>query len=638
LIGQTLNNRYTVTAQLGRGAMGTVYRAQDAQAGLEVALKVLAADLTFDPEMIERFRREGQALKQLRHPNIVSLVDTFQHEGRQVIVMEYVPGGSLFQLVRQGPLAVERARRMALELCDALTRAHHLNIIHRDLKPENILIAEDGTPKLTDFGVARLVGEGSRLTGTGTQVGTPFYMSPEAWQGQHLDAQADIWSLGIVLYEMLAGQVPFGGETMVAVMNRVLNAPLPDLKLLRPDVPPAMVKIIRKMLTRDKAKRYQTMRQVAVDLEQAAGSTSAAPSTLMATPAPTELKPAPPTVKVASAGAAPRAGGIPKWVWGVAVVGLLIIVSVAAIGLGGLSGVLRATHPQSTSAPPTDTASPPAQTPKPNTHTQSASAPPAGTSSGSRPPAASAPGEKWTSPGDGMLLLFVPAGEFVMGSTEADKMAGGDEKPAHMVYLDAFWIDRTEVTNAMYAQCVQARKCSDPPDKRSATRSRYYDNPQYANYPVIYVSWSDANTYCRWAGRRLPTEAEWEMAARGFSTRPAEARIYPWGNQSPDRILLNFNRNVQDSTAVGSYAGDASPYGALDMAGNVAEWVADWYSATYYAGSPARNPTGPGSGQYRVLRGGTWDSTAGSVRVAYRSRLLPEDRYMQDGFRCAASP
>ena len=270
MLDSVLNNRYRITAQLGVGAMGEVYRATDMQTGQEIALKVLARHLTFDPDMLERFRREGEALRQLSHPNIVRIVDTFQYGSQQVIALEYVGGGSLQQLIRKGPLPIEQACRIALELCDALTRAHHLKIIHRDIKPENVLLTSDGTPKLTDFGVARLVSEGTRLTGTGTQVGTPFYMSPEAWQGQRLDGQADIWSLGVLIYEMVSGQVPFGGDTLVAVMNKVLTAPLPDLKPLRPDVPPDLVKIVRKMLARDKAKRYQTIREVALDLERVA--------------------------------------------------------------------------------------------------------------------------------------------------------------------------------------------------------------------------------------------------------------------------------------------------------------------------------------------------------------------------------
>jgi hypothetical protein len=260
--------RYKIIARLGKGAMGIVYRAADTETGQEVALKVIAPELAFDHEMLERFQREGESLRQLHHPNIVGFVGMFESDGQHVIALEYVPGGSLFALIKQGPLSLDHVRRMALELCDALTRAHHLNIIHRDLKPENVLLTADGTPKLTDFGVARLVGEGTRLTGTGAQVGTPYYMAPEAWEGQPLDAQADIWALGVVLYEMLAGEVPFGGNTLVAVMNQVLNAPLPDLKAKRADVPEGLAQIVQRMLHRDKAGRYQSMREVAADLEK----------------------------------------------------------------------------------------------------------------------------------------------------------------------------------------------------------------------------------------------------------------------------------------------------------------------------------------------------------------------------------
>ena len=266
MLDQLLNNRYRVTARLGEGAMGEVYRATDQQTGQEVAVKVVSRKLALDPEMVARFEREGEALRQLRHPNIVGFVEMFEHAGQHMIVMEYVPGGSLLSLIRQGPLPVERARRIALELCDALTRAHHLHIIHRDLKPENILLAADGTPKLTDFGVARLLA-GPRLTGTGTQMGTPYYMAPEAWEGKPLDAQADIWSLGVVLYEMLTGKVPFDGETAAAVMTKVLITP-PETQKLQTELPPRLAPIVARMLTRDKAARYQSMREVGLDLER----------------------------------------------------------------------------------------------------------------------------------------------------------------------------------------------------------------------------------------------------------------------------------------------------------------------------------------------------------------------------------
>ncbi len=278
MIGQTLNKRYKITAHLGKGAMGTVYRATDSQTSQEVALKVISGELAIEPEMLERFKREGEALRQLKHPNIVGFLDAFEYEEQYIIVMEYVSGGSLHELIKAGPLPIERAHRIALELCDALIRSHHLNIIHRDLKPENVLITEDGTPKLADFGVARL-NEGTRMTRTGTQVGTPYYMAPEAWEGKPLDAQADIWSLGVMLFEMLTGQVPFGGDTGAAVMNKVLTTQVQDLKKLRANLPANLTQIIKRMLTRDKKRRYPTMREVAVDLERGQRATSLAAKT-----------------------------------------------------------------------------------------------------------------------------------------------------------------------------------------------------------------------------------------------------------------------------------------------------------------------------------------------------------------------
>lgn len=222
-------------------------------------------------------------------------------------------------------------------------------------------------------------------------------------------------------------------------------------------------------------------------------------------------------------------------------------------------------------------------------------------------------------------MVFVSAGEFTMGSNDYD-----DEKPPHTVYLDEFWMDKYEVTNALYKRCVNAGKCSAPNPTSSFTRNSYYGNIQFDNYPVIYVSWNDANAYCAWAGKKLPAEAQWEKVARG-----TDARIYPWGNTF-DKDKLNSDEGGKgDTTAVGSYPTGASPYSAMDMAGNVWEWVADWYDAQYYRNTPTRNPTGPTSGTSHVLRGSGWFSYSDRMRVPRRFGYAPSDRTSNIGFRCA---
>ncbi len=237
-----------------------------------------------------------------------------------------------------------------------------------------------------------------------------------------------------------------------------------------------------------------------------------------------------------------------------------------------------------------------------------------------------------------------------MGSVEQNLDAADNEFPQHKVYLDAFWIDQTEVTNAMYAKCVEAGKCAPPASNKSQSRDSYYKNPKYDNYPVIWVSWEDARTYCESVRRRLPTEAEWEKAARG-----TKGERYPWGNERPIGIRVNYcdsncpfsdlkdqavDDQYADTAPVDHYPEGRSPFGVLGMAGNVWEWVADQYDPEYYRHSPEKNPTGPTrslAGEKPVVRGGSWNNEAKMLRSAVRSWDEPTARGDNWGFRCARS-
>jgi eukaryotic-like serine/threonine-protein kinase len=215
------------------------------------------------------------------------------------------------------------------------------------------------------------------------------------------------------------------------------------------------------------------------------------------------------------------------------------------------------------------------------------------------------------------------------------------------VIVDAYWIDRAEVTNGQYNQCVTAGACTPPVDIRSAMRKLYFGNPDYKDYPVVWVSWTDAFQYCQWAGRRLPSEAEWERAARGDSGK----FLYPWGASALDGSQANFcdancdqdgkdasvDDGYGDTSPAGFFPAGASPFGLLDMAGNVWEWVHDYYDASYYAASPATNPPGPLQGEKRVLRGGSFENAAQDLQVTRRFFFDPGAATSSFGFRCAVS-
>ena len=265
---QIIANRYELAKLIGRGGMGDVYHATDQQNDTVVAVKALKPDVVdFDSDIVERFIREGEILRKLNHPNIVTILDTVQEEDRYYIVLEYVAGGSLKDLIQEeAPLSTQRTLEITLDIADALTRAHRLNVIHRDIKPANVLIAADGTPRLTDFGIAHIPDK-EKLTNTGSIMGTYAYLSPEACTGEELDHRTDIWAFGVMLYEMLAGKHPFDTDSNFASLLAIMQNPHPPITTYRPDLPLSLISLIDNMLIKDREQRISSIRRVGAELE-----------------------------------------------------------------------------------------------------------------------------------------------------------------------------------------------------------------------------------------------------------------------------------------------------------------------------------------------------------------------------------
>lgn len=687
--GTVLHSRYRIVKLLAQGGFGTLYRAWDTTLSRPCALK---ENQDTSSSSQRQFLREAKILANLLHPNLPRVTDFFIEGTGQYLVMDFIEGRDLQEMLEDsgGPLPEDQVLPWMRQICDALGYLHSQKppIIHRDIKPANIRITPQGQAMLIDFGIAKVYDPGSKTT-VGAQAVTPGYSPYEQYGvGGGLagmknsggasapgatDARTDIYALGATLYTLLTGQEP------PESVGRMVRDPLKSPRQVNPGISPKTSAAVMQAMRMDPTQRFQS----AADFKAALSLPPPAPAVGSMTP------PSPPLVQKSPS------MQLLQWVW-VGLGGLIVLLLlVLLIGMWGKTGLgspsasasyIVERSAEETYAPAASAAlaltstleSPSAVI----TTSLTPSLPPlvytvqvGDTCSGiaqaygvtvesivalndlspdcgllyagtdlllpgeAQPPTVTptpaGPLATQVSTMDGMVLAYIPSGEFNMGSSDEDPHADAVEKPQHRVYLSAFWIDQTEVTNAMYARCVNAGKCTPPSETSSKTRPLYYGDARYTDFPVIYVSWEDADAYCRWAGRRLPTEAEWEKAARG-----KDGRIYPWGNDDPIHYLANYNSQVGDTSLTGDYPSGASPYGVLDMAGNVAEWVADWYGSDYYATSGSaltavKNPAGPPSGEFRVLRGGSWFNKAWAIRAAFRLWNYPDLRSETVGFRCA---
>jgi eukaryotic-like serine/threonine-protein kinase len=269
VVGETIAGRYELEELVGHGGMSRVYKARDSLLERNVAVKILHEQYNADEEFVERFKREARSAAQLQHPNIVTVIDRGEDDGRQYIVFEHIAGENLKEFLdRKGRLDGQEALEIALEMARALSFAHERGLVHRDVKPQNVLLNGDGRAKVTDFGIARLIEVDTSVTTTGTVLGTSNYIAPEQASGEPVDAQTDVYSLGVVLYELLAGEVPFKGESFVAVAMKHMHEPPPSILEVRRDVPARVAAAIDRALEKDPAERFPTMAAFAAELER----------------------------------------------------------------------------------------------------------------------------------------------------------------------------------------------------------------------------------------------------------------------------------------------------------------------------------------------------------------------------------
>ncbi len=694
--GNPVSAHVNLVRELGRGGMGTVWVGHDSRFDREVAVKFISPSLLEEhPDLVKRFAREAKAAAQLRSPHVVQIFDHGQTEqGVPYMVMELLEGESLADRIRlRGPQTAAETSVVISQVAKALGEAHRRGVVHRDIKPDNIflLAVEDDElfVKVLDFGIAKrsttLSGQAG-LTATGSLLGTPEYMSPEQiMTAKEVGPRADLWAMAAVAYEMLTGRRAFSGEAIGAIIMAISTGKYEPVSAH--GLPLEFDAWFARAFHSEPTQRFESTRELARSFAALCGRAPSSreardsrqpsqPEAAVVVHAPTvqsELAPdghggelaAVPTAKTLPQGPAaaipqtgpdtapvlmsppssatgptlggaaaslPGAGGS-GWCWG----RWLAVGSVMVVGLI-IVGVVASDRPEPSAAGEEDededrAASVVASPGEVKIALASATVEVAGAGSATAAP-------------EGMVL--VAAGSFSMGCSAGDSGACRDnEQPVHTIELPGYYIDKLEVSVAKYAECVSVGACTTSnltdfsrDDGKSFVRDGFcnWGRRGLEDHPMNCVDMDQAGAYCRWQNKRLPTEAEWEKAARG-----TDGRIYPWGNEEPscDLVVYESDRGVpgcgrRSTWPVGSKPRGASPYGALDMAGNVWEWVADRYHPRYYGRSPAVSPTGPTTGLSYVRRGGAWvTSKSSSLRANNRGWNVMHNRGSNLGFRCA---
>ncbi len=669
LAGNVVGGRYQLLGELGRGGMGAGFRARELGSGREVAVKLVLDGGTGSETRWARFVREGELVATLNHPGIVRVHSAGTENGKPFLVYELVEG---CQTLAEAVEGLDLSERVTLlrDVARGLGAAHAQGIVHRDVKPGNILVDSSGAARITDFGLATALDLG-RLTRTGVMIGTPTHMAPEQVDGKESGPPTpatDVWALGVILYWVMTCELPFAAGSWLELAVQIADAAPSPPRALDASLPADLEAACLKCLQRDPRERYPDAEAFARELDAylegralevrpvssasrfvrrrkrsflGAGTlmlVGALSVTAVAVLSP-EDEPAlhaPPAIHLS----APH-DGIETRKATIRLTGRVSPPTLSAVArLGAQEWAIAAGERFSLEVPLepgenliavqalSQDGAPVGDVETLRVHFEDAPAwfqqlhapPPRPLPEGLR--FGEARGEFVAR--DGSVLVWVPPGKFSMGLDTGLPSEG----PAHEVrFARGYFIGKYELTWKRYRRFLDETGRAPPPSK-----------PRSDDHPAISMGWEDAAAYCAWAGLRLPTEAEWEYAARGPG-----GWAYPWGDDPPRPGDFNykFSEESERSLApVGHYAKDLSPVGCFDMGGNLNEWVADWYAA--YPGRPRVDPRVPeppaGSPPQRLFRGGAFSDGAGTARSVARHRVEASFSGPSLGFRVACSP
>ena len=573
---------YRIVEELGRGAMGVVYRAEDEAIGREIAVKVVRLDQFSSADekaqLRVRLMREARAAGILNHPGIVTVYQLGDHEDIVYVAMEFVDGRSLEKLMSDGvELGLPRIFSILKQIAAGLDYAHAAGIVHRDIKPANILVRRDGSAKVSDFGIAKIASQ--KFTQTGMVLGTPAYMSPEQIMATQVDGRADQFSLAVMAFQLLSGRQPFRAESSAGLLIQIVQTEPPPLHVLDGRFPPAASAVLGRALAKKPQDRFPSCMSFVEALAVASAQPAPPAQALPGRAAPPQPAPVP---------VARRESKYRGKLW-------MAVAAATAISILGMFAWVKS---RASAAKPVvvEQVKPgvknPAPVPVPEEERPAANE-------------AEGPPSMRVNPLDGLEYVRIPAGAFQMGCAAGEARCKADSKPAREVAIRrAFYISKTEVTADAYGKIAVTRETGKTPISR--------------------VSWTEAKKFCELAGGRLPTEAEWEYAARAGEAGPQTGEL-----EGVAWYAVNSGGAARE---VGVRQPNA--FGLYDTLGNVWEWVSDIYGPTYYRIGPSIDPPGPSRGSQRVVRGGAFSTPEVYVSLSARFAFPPSIRDATIGFRC----